>query len=230
MSARSRGSRFVGELVRRTWEAASRLGTITTGDTRARRFHSFGENSSVCFPTASLHGVDRISIGSFSMVGPYSTLSAGEPFDGTTPGARHDGPMLRIGDGCLLGRGATVTAHCEIVIGDAVWMGDGVYITDQNHGWSDPDRPIGAQAQEPRPVHIGDGSWIGKGAVILPGASIGERCVVAAGAVVTAPVPDHTVVGGVPARVLGSTAHEPDAEPGAEPPTDEHGSPPPDPQ
>jgi acetyltransferase-like isoleucine patch superfamily enzyme len=197
---------MVGEAVRRAWEAACRFGTITTGDPRARRFHSFGENSSVCFPTASLHGLDHIAIGSFTMIGPYSTLSAGEPFDPPVPCPPGQDPMLSIGDGCLLGRSTTVNAHHRIVIGDAVWMGDGVYITDQNHDWSDPRRPIGAQAQEPRAVHIGAESWIGNGAMILPGSTIGQRCVVAAGAVVTGPVPDHSIVGGVPARVLGSTA------------------------
>jgi serine acetyltransferase len=199
-----RTRRIAGELIRRAWEAASDVATITTGDARARRFHSFGANSSVCFPTAALHGQDRIAIGSYTMVGPYSALSAGSPFD---PPEQLDtvGPMLTIGDGCLLGRHTTVTAHREIVIEDAVWMGDGVFISDQNHGWDDPDRPIGAQAQEPEPVRIGTGSWIGNGAMILAGAVLGARVVVAAGAVVTGPVPAHAIVGGVPAKVIGST-------------------------
>jgi tetrahydrodipicolinate N-succinyltransferase len=206
VSVRTSARRLLGELVRRGWEGVSSLGAITSGDPRARRFHSFGANSSVCFPTAALHGTDRIALGSYTMVGPYSTLSAGQPFLPPVPHAVDAEPMLRIGDGCLLGRNATVTAHRSIVIGDAVWMGDGVFISDQNHAWDDPEQPIGAQASEPQAVSIGAGSWIGNGAMILPGAVIGERCVVAAGAVVTGPVPDHTIVAGVPARVLGSTA------------------------
>lgn len=196
--------RVAGEIMRRTWEAAADVATITTGDVRARRFFAFGHQTSVCFPSAALHGLDRISIGSFTMVGPYSTLSAGAPFD-PPPSAQATEPMLVIGDGCLLGRNSTVVAHHRIEIEDAVWMGDGVFISDQNHDWGDPDLPIGAQAQEPRPVRIGSASWIGHGAMILAGSDIGRRVVVAAGAVVTGHVPDHSIVAGIPARIIGST-------------------------
>lgn len=196
--------RVMGEALRRGWDAATELATITTGDPRARRFFSFGDQSSVCFPPAALHGLDRVAIGSYTMVGPYSTLSTGNPFE--PPPAVHPAePMLVIGDGCLLGRNSTVVAHRRIEIEDAVWMGDGVFISDQNHDWADPDLPIGAQAQEPKPVRIGAGSWIGHGAMILAGSDIGCRVVVAAGAVVTGPVPDHSIVAGVPATVIGST-------------------------
>jgi acetyltransferase-like isoleucine patch superfamily enzyme len=51
-------------------------------------------------------------------------------------------------------------------------------------------------------VSIGDGSWVGHGSVILPGACIGRNVVVAAGSVVRGEVPDHTIVGGVPAKVI----------------------------
>jgi acetyltransferase-like isoleucine patch superfamily enzyme len=199
-----------GDVIRRGWEAAERLATIYSGSRRARRFYAFGDNSSVCFPWATLLGDDRIAIGSDTMVGPYSTLSAGLPLQ--PPNPAWAGPTLTIGDRCLLGRNATVTAHCDIVIGDDVWMGNGVYISDQNHAWVDPDRPIGEQSQSPRPVRIGAGSWIGNGAMILPGASLGRRVVVAAGAVVTSPVPDHAIVAGVPAKVIGSTLGGGDTE------------------
>jgi acetyltransferase-like isoleucine patch superfamily enzyme len=52
------------------------------------------------------------------------------------------------------------------------------------------------------PVRIGDGSWIGARAIILPGVTIGRRCLVAAGAVVSKDVPDDTLVAGNPARVV----------------------------
>lgn len=198
----------VGEAIRRSWEVAVDLATITTGDPRARRFFAFGENTSIRFPAAALHGLDRIAIGSYSMVGPYSTLSAGDPFDLPSTEAATEA-MLIIGEGCLLGRNSTVVAHRRIVIEDSVWMGDGVFISDQNHDWADPDQPIGAQAQPPRPVRIGAASWIGHGAMILAGSEIGCRVVVAAGAVVTGAVPDHSIVAGIPARVIGSTQSGP---------------------
>jgi acetyltransferase-like isoleucine patch superfamily enzyme len=84
----------------------------------------------------------------------------------------------------------------------------GVYITDQNHGYEDPTVPIGRQMPTEAPVRIGAGSWIGSGAVVLPGSDIGRHVVVAANAVVRGAVPDYSVVAGVPARVvkrLGAT-------------------------
>jgi acetyltransferase-like isoleucine patch superfamily enzyme len=89
-----------------------------------------------------------------------------------------------------------------VPIGDDVWTGPYVYITDQNHGYEDADVPIGSQFPVNRPVSIGGGSWLGAGAIILPGASIGRNVVVAAGAVVRGVVPDHCVVAGVPAKIV----------------------------
>lgn len=77
-----------------------------------------------------------------------------------------------------------------------------IYITDQNHGYADPETPIGKQWPVNEPVTVGAGSWIGTGAVILPGARIGRNVVVAAGSVVRGEVPDHCVVAGVPGRVV----------------------------
>lgn len=193
----------VGDAISVAWESALRLASIYSGGRRARRFYDFGGNSSICFPWATLLGEDRTAIGSDTTVGPYSTISAGLPLQ--PPNPSWAGPTLTIGDRCLIGRNATITAHREIVIEDDVWTGNGIYISDQNHDWSDPDRTIGEQSQEPKPVRIGTGSWIGNGAMILPGANIGRRVVVAAGAVVTSPVPDGAIVGGVPARIISST-------------------------
>jgi acetyltransferase-like isoleucine patch superfamily enzyme len=202
-AATGRVNRLVGEAVRRLWAAAERRAIILADDRRAGRFYAFGANSSICFPPAALLGEDRIAIGADSMVGPYSTLSAGLPLQ--PPNPSWAGPTLTIGDRCIIGRSATITAHRDVVIDDDVWMGNDVFISDQNHDWSDPDRSIGEQAQEPRPVRIGAGTWIGHGAMILPGVTLGRRVVVAAGAVVTESVPDHGIVGGVPARIIGTT-------------------------
>jgi hypothetical protein len=79
-----------------------------------------------------------------------------------------------------------------------------VYITDQNHGYADPEIPIGRQWPANAAVSIGAGSWLGAGAIVLPGASIGRNVVVAAGSVVRGRVPDRCVVAGVPAKVIRS--------------------------
>jgi acetyltransferase-like isoleucine patch superfamily enzyme len=91
-----------------------------------------------------------------------------------------------------------------VLIGDDVYTGPYVYITDQNHGYADPDVAIGRQRPLNAAVSIGAGSWLGAGAIVLPGACIGRNVVVAAGSVVRGVVPDHCVVAGVPARVVRS--------------------------
>jgi acetyltransferase-like isoleucine patch superfamily enzyme len=88
------------------------------------------------------------------------------------------------------------------VIGDDVFTGPGVYLTDQNHGYADPEVPIGRQWPRVAAVSVGEGSWLGAGVIVLPGASIGRNVVVAAGSVVRGRVPDRCVVAGVPARVV----------------------------
>jgi acetyltransferase-like isoleucine patch superfamily enzyme len=111
-------------------------------------------------------------------------------------------PVLQIGDRCVIGRGSHVVAHHSLVIGDDVFTGPYVYITDQNHGYADPDVPIGRQMPVNAAVRIGSGSWLGAGAVVLPGACIGRNVVIAAGSVVRGTVPDRCVVAGVPAKVV----------------------------
>jgi len=111
-------------------------------------------------------------------------------------------PVLRIGDRCVIGRGSHIVAHHSLVIGDDVFTGPYVYITDQNHGYADPEAPIGRQMPRNASVRIGSGSWLGAGAMVLPGACIGRNVVVAAGSVVRGTVPDRCVVAGVPARIV----------------------------
>jgi acetyltransferase-like isoleucine patch superfamily enzyme len=110
--------------------------------------------------------------------------------------------VLRLGDRCVIGRGSHIVAHQSIEIGDDVFTGPYVYITDQNHSYADVDVPVGRQWPVNSSVRIGAGSWLGTGAVILPGANIGRNVVVAAGAVVRGTVPDYAVIGGVPAKVI----------------------------
>ncbi len=115
-------------------------------------------------------------------------------------------PVLRIGDRCVIGRGSHIVAHHSLIIEDDVFTGPYVYITDQNHGYADPDVPIGRQMPLNAAVRIGSGSWLGAGAVVLPGACIGRNVVIAAGSVVRGTVPDRCVVAGVPARVVRTYA------------------------
>jgi carbonic anhydrase/acetyltransferase-like protein (isoleucine patch superfamily) len=180
------------------WAAVQRAGTVTADTPAGRRFAGFGPGSVAAFPAGTLFGEQWIVIGRGTLIGALVSLSAGM-VPGQDLGPE---PVLRIGDGCVIGRGSHLVAHQSLVIEDDVFTGPYVYITDQNHSYADPDEPIGRQFPHNAPVRIGSGSWLGAGAVILPGACIGRNVVVAAGSVVRGTVPDHCVVAGVPARVV----------------------------
>ena len=106
-----------------------------------------------------------------------------------------------IGDNVHINRQAHIWAgeNSKIVIGSDVLTGPGCFITSDNHTIH-KDRPIRLQPASEQDVHIGSDVWLGAHAVILPGVTIGDGAVVAAGAVVTQDVDPYTVVGGVPAR------------------------------
>ncbi len=174
------------------------LGAIGPDHPRAKRFGAFGDGSILAFPLGALYNEHYIHIGSRTMVGPYVSLSAG-----MAPGQEMvTNPVVRIGDRTLIGRGSHIVGHFSIDIGDDIQTGPYVYITDQNHVYTDPDVPIGKQWPVDVAVSIGSGSWLGTGVIVLPGANIGRNVVVGAGSVVTGDLPDHCVAVGSPARVV----------------------------
>lgn len=196
--ARTAAKRAVAEVVQSTWETVVELGAIGPSSRRGKRFARFGDGSVICFPPNALFNEQYIAIGEGTMFGPQITLSAG-----MVPGQEMvSNPVISVGDRCLFGKGSGIVGHLEIVIGDDVWTGHHVYITDQNHGYTDLAVPISRQVMPERPVSIGSGSWLGHGTVVLPGASIGRHVVIGANSVVTGHIPDNTVAAGVPARVL----------------------------
>ena len=184
--------------VHASWRAMQRAGTVTGESPAGRRFAAFGPGSMMAFPTGAVFGERWIEIGEDTMIAEQVTLCAG-----MMPGHDlGDQTVLRVGSRCVIGRGSHIVAHHSILIGDDVYTGPYVYITDQNHAYADPDVPIGRQWPVNTAVSIGSGTWLGAGTVILPGACVGRNVVVAAGSVVRGTVPDRCVVAGVPARVV----------------------------
>jgi carbonic anhydrase/acetyltransferase-like protein (isoleucine patch superfamily) len=180
------------------WREFQQAGTVTADTPAGRAFREFGRDSIMAFPAGSVFGEQWITVGEGTLIGAFVTISAG-----LVPGQDlGPDPVLRIGDRCVIGRGSHIVAHQSLEIGDDVWTGPYVYITDQNHGYADPDVPIGRQLPVNRAVSIGAGSWLGAGAIVLPGARIGRNVVIAAGSVVRGEVPDRCVVAGVPAKVV----------------------------
>jgi acetyltransferase-like isoleucine patch superfamily enzyme len=107
-----------------------------------------------------------------------------------------------IGDGCLIGEYNVIRGQGGVRIGNGVYTSPMVQLVAVNHVFDDPARPFVEQGITAQGITVEDDVWIGSGVVVTDGVTIGRGAVVAAGSVVTHDVPAHTVVGGVPARVL----------------------------
>lgn len=108
------------------------------------------------------------------------------------------GKNITIGKRVFINFGCHFQDQGGITIGDDVLIGSNVVLATINHGLSPDTRTDNC----PAPIDIGRGVWIGSHVTVLPGVRVGDYAVLAAGAVVTKDVPVHTVVGGVPARVI----------------------------
>ena len=108
-----------------------------------------------------------------------------------------------------LGEGANIGFNCEIFSASAVSVGRDTliaaycYLIGGDHDFSDPSRPILAQARRSAGVAVGAGAWLGAGAKILDGVHVGDRAIVGAGAVVRDAVPPAAIAVGIPARIVG---------------------------
>jgi acetyltransferase-like isoleucine patch superfamily enzyme len=111
-------------------------------------------------------------------------------------GARPGGELV-IGDRVFINQGASVVAAHSITIGDDARIGDYACVYDSNHHPIEPDEDI-VRA----PVVIGRNAWLARGAIVLPGVTVGDHAVVAAGAIVSRNVPARTLVAGNPARIV----------------------------
>lgn len=116
---------------------------------------------------------------------------------------------ITIGERSLVGESCILRGQGGITIGDDVYLGTLVQVLAVNHVFNDTSRPISHQGITVQGIRIGDGSWIGSGAIILDGVEIGRNVVVGAGAVVTKSVPDYSIVVGNPARVVRNLQADP---------------------
>ncbi len=189
------------EVAHRVWHGMVWAGAIGPQDRLARRYQHFGPGTLMAFPPGDVFGEQHIALGTQCLIAAHVSLSVGmAPDQPLPPGATS--PVLRIGDRCSIGRASHVVAHRSVVIGDDVMTGPHCYVTDQNHVYADPGTPVGEQWPAEDPVEIGAGSWLGAGAIILPGTRLGRNTVVGAGAVVRGEFPDHAVLAGVPAKLI----------------------------
>jgi acetyltransferase-like isoleucine patch superfamily enzyme len=132
------------------------------------------------------------------------TITAGDGLmveiqPGSRPAVLHvgDGATLTLGEGIFLNGGCSISASAAVTIGDHAKIAPGVFISDNNWHQIDEGAPV-----RKAPIVIGRNVWIATNAAILPGVTIGDHCVIGAGAVVTEDIPAKSVVAGNPASVV----------------------------
>lgn len=157
------------------------------------RFGSFGFHSSIHKPLR-INGGKNIFIGDGVSIHYQAWLGA-RNLTGNTP-------QLKIGDRTTIGDFAHIFSTKSISIGEDVLLANFVYITDNLHGYENPDLPVKNQPiVQKEDVVIGEGSWLGEHVCVI-GASVGRHCVIGANAVVTHSIPDYCVAVGAPAKVI----------------------------
>ncbi|HTA05381.1 MAG TPA: acyltransferase, partial [Solirubrobacteraceae bacterium] len=113
----------------------------------------------------------------------------------------HEGEV-EIGAKTVMGQECTISAYQHVSIGRECILADRVMLIDFDHGVTEVERPIRLQGIYKRDVRVGHNVWIGYGACVLRGVTVGENSVIGTNAVVPKDVPANAVVGGVPARVI----------------------------
>lgn len=158
-------------------------------------FARWGEHSVLTEPVVSIVNPSGISVGSWVHIGAYATIEALVPERGVT---------VTIDDGAYLGNFLRLSAIRHVHIGREAMISDRVYISDTGHRYDDVTVAIKQQGlrDDGHHVRIGDGAWIGIGAVIVGDVTIGANSVVAANSVVRGDVPERVVVAGDPAVVV----------------------------
>lgn len=139
---------------------------------------------------AHLSADGDLSVGDGCTVGRYAILAP-------------DGGSIAVGKNVSINAFSHVSGAGGVTIGADSRVGASVSILSSSHIFSDPDRLVRAQGLTAQGVSIGSDVWLGTRATVLDGVRIGDKAVIAAGAVVTVDVEPLTIVGGVPARVIG---------------------------
>jgi acetyltransferase-like isoleucine patch superfamily enzyme len=110
--------------------------------------------------------------------------------------------IIRIGEQTTIGYHSFLFASEEITIGSDCLIAPFVYIVDSDHGIA-RSMKINVQSNITSPIHVGNDVWVGTGAKILKGVTIGNGAIIAAGSIVNKNVDEYQIVGGIPAQILG---------------------------
>jgi acetyltransferase-like isoleucine patch superfamily enzyme len=141
-------------------------------------------------------------------IGPHALLEPGVWLTAPAPA------RIRIGGGTFLNLGVMVAAVELVEIGEHCMFANGCFVTDGNHRFDDPVKPVPWQGFTTRgPTRVGDNVWCGANVVITSGVTVGERCVIGANSVVTEDLPPFSIAAGAPARVLRTIEYDPAGRP-----------------
>lgn len=157
-------------------------------------------------------GTKNLYIGKCVYINDYSCLSIG---NNVTIGKDsrfliihqyHGGnynPSIKIGNNCTIENRFSILCAAPVKIGNHALIASDVLITSENHGINPEETDsYGTTMLDAKPISIGNGVWIGEKVTIMPGIEIGDRAIVAAGAVVTKTVKPYTIVAGIPAKEI----------------------------
>ncbi len=151
------------------------------------------QTDGICFICPGVHleigRRARLRIGRWAWIGDGSKIRV------------HEGEVS-IGAKTVMGQECTISAYQHVSIGRECIVADRVMLIDFDHGVVEVERPIRLQGIYKRDVRVAHNVWIGYGACILRGVTVGENSIVGTSTVVTRDVPRDAVVGGIPARVL----------------------------
>lgn len=192
--------RLISFLRRPLWEKYNSLGwtlaKLKTQFLYRHAFHKIGKGTIVRAPIL-LQNTQHVDLGENIIIWHGARLEV------VTERSGHVfHPKVRIGNGVSIQQNFHLACAEEIIIGEKVAITENVGIFDIWHPYEDITSPIVEQPLRTAPVHIGNETFIGMGAIIQPGVSIGKHCSIGANSVVTRSIPDYSVAVGVPARII----------------------------
>ncbi len=157
---------------------------------RFGKFMKLGDN--VYLSALGSEGItlgDNVGIGAFSRIVVSTSLN-------------QIGKYIRIGHNVGIGEYAYLGGAGGLEIGNDCIVGQYFSCHPENHNYADADIPIRMQGVNRKGIKIGNNCWIGSKVTVLDGVTIGDGCIIAAGAVVTKSFPANSIIGGVPAKRL----------------------------
>ena len=166
-------------------------------------FSSIGKNS-IVYPPFHSGNASNISIGDNCTIFNNGWIECVPAYGSAT----YD-PKIEIGDNTYIGFRVHIIACGHMKIGKNVVFADGIYVSDNLHGFEDINTPVMTQPlSHPGPVTIEDEVWLGEGVCVLPNVTIGKHSVIGSNSVVTKDIPPYSVAVGVPAKVIKRYNHD----------------------